>query len=301
MIRAMDWLAAFTIVAVGCSGKPSPTASDGKNPPPLNVQVGPTENTSKQAGSNDGKPQAFMFLGDFLKALREGNASPDQLTLAFKKKIARPDLKDESQQKLGYNPRKVEEFLSKAGSGTPGPMLPGQSASGPFFYGSFKTASGQPDYCLIRLVPSNDPVGWQVDWFHRSSAKGPHLVAGDPVPELLGAQLVAHEFIENLIGGDLTLAEAVMSLPWKRDLYWSVSESNKDQGYDSKLLQQKMLEWRNGFVEFTITRRQLALGKPAEFEGALINGAKQNNRRSFSLVVNKDASGEWVVESLSIN
>jgi hypothetical protein len=293
-------MAALAIVAGGCSGKSSPSA-DGKNPTPLNVQVGPNGSSGKQAGSNDATPQAVVFVGNFLKALREGNASSDQLTLAFKKKIARPDFKDEAQQMLGYNQRKVQEFLTRAGTGTLGAFLEGQSAAGPFYYGSFKTAAGQPEYFLIRLVQSNDQAGWQVDWFHRSTAKAPHLVDGNPGPELIGAQLVAHEFIENLIGGDLTLAESVMNLPWKRELYWSVSDSNKDQGYDSKLLQQKMLEWRNGFVEFTITRRQHALGTSAVFEGELVNQAKKDNRRTFSLVVNKEANGEWVVKDLKIN
>jgi hypothetical protein len=302
MNRATDWLvAAMVMVVFGCNSKPSPTANakdQGKNPPPLNVQVGPNND---QPGVNDGRPQPFEFLGNFIKALREGHASPFQLTVAFRKKIARPDLKDPTQQKLGYNPRKVEEFLTKAGKGTQGAFLEGQSASGPFYYGSFKTSTGDTDYCLIRLKPSTDPEGWQVDWFHRSTAKSPNLTAGNPTPDFMGAQLVAHEFIENLIGGDLTLAEAVMSLPWKKELYWSVAESNKDQGYDSKLLQQKMLEWRDGFVAFTITRRSLIPGRPAEFEGELINMAKNDNRRTFTIVVNKDTNDEWVVESLKIN
>ena len=288
------------LLAGGC-GSSSGTS---KQPPTAAIKVvgsdgipskPPTEKGSSPAPVT--KPSPQEFVGNFLKAAGEGQANADSLTLAFKKKIARPEQNDAAQQKLGYNPNKVEEFLKKASYGNPEKALDlGQADSGPFFHGSLKTAGGPVENCLIRLIPSDAAAGWQIDWFQRTTAKGPAYTLENPGPDLIGAMLAAHEFLENLLGGDLTLAEAVMSNAWKRDLAWSTTDSNKEQGYDSKLLQNlKLKPLKQNFTEFSFRKREAALGKPAIFEGDLMS-ADGKETKPFALKAAKNETGEWVVE-----
>ena len=316
MIMATDWrqigsivLAAGALLAPGC-GKPAPGTGD-KKPPTLNVKGA---NDSKQNSPADPKtatdsekahPQ--VFYGDFIKALFEGNAVPDQFTPAFLKKIARPDPKDEEQLKLGYNKRKFFDFLDRMRVGAPPNTLimEEKCAEGPFFYGVFRSPLGKEEGWLIRLVRADKQAsGWQIDWIQRSTAKGPSWNDKSLGPELIGAQLALHEFLENLLGGDLTLAEAAMSTAMKVDWAYSSADSFKDQGYDSAFLQNlRLLPLRNGFMDFTIASRirKDVNGKAAVLiAGELINVAKKNETKKYEMAIAKSKDGDWLVEDFKV-
>src|SRR5215208_3951029 len=135
------------------------------------------------------------------------------LTDDFKHTIARPRPGNEDDKKIGHSPIAVESFLRKAGEGKLDTMVSGgKVGSGHFFVGHVVSGAGQREGLLIRLVPADDAGGWKVDWFHRTTAKGPPATEGSANPE---ATLVAHQFLENLLGGDPALAEAMLARSWK--------------------------------------------------------------------------------------
>jgi len=293
----IGWLAASLMICLlgGWGCKPS-SRTDGKKPPVLNVKAPAESGGAGQSKSTPSGPQPQEFAGNFLKAIGEQTATADQLTASFKKKIARPDPKDEAQRKLGFNPRKVEEFLAKAGAGKPDiDLRMGPSLASPYFFGQMKTSGGMVEQCLIRVVPSSDPAGWQVDWFQRVGAVGPELDVISVEPEI-----AVHQFLGNLLGGDLTLAEAVMNSSLKQDLAWSATESDKEQGYNSKLLQQKMGDWKKGLIEFTIAKRDIRPGMPAHFEGDLLD-ATRKEKKSYALTMIQAAGGDWQVQEFKIH
>jgi hypothetical protein len=250
---------------------------------------------TKQGPPDHPEPQAFV--GTFLKALGEGKAGPEMLTAAFKKKIAQPRAGNEEDKKLGYNARALESFLDKAGAGRFEELKMGQAAAGPYFFGTVTSAAGRPEKCLIRLA--SESGGWKVDWFHRSTAKGTDYDAGAD-PEAAGASLTAHEFLENLLGGDLHLAEAALSRDWKVRNYGSNTPSDADLGYNQSLVLQKLRGWKGDFGEFTLTRQDAVVaGKPATFTGELTDAAKKV-KKAFTLTASKGENGEWAVDEFKI-
>jgi hypothetical protein len=267
-----------------------------------NVQVG--DSTPKQGGGQPGakgnRPPPQEFVGNFIKALGEGKASPDVFTVAFKHTIARPRPGNEDDKRLGFNPVAVEAFLKKASLGKYDTLTLAESKVGPVFRGIVMLNAGSQEVCVIRLAPAEGDEGWRIAWFHRTGV----YPKGIPVIEELtadngGGWLAAYTFLENLLGGELVLAEAVLAKAWKVREYGSENPSDADLGYNQALVLQRLKSWRNGFTEFTIARRATDGGKTVTFEGQLIEPGK-TERKTYSLKVAKHDSGEWFVEDFAI-
>jgi hypothetical protein len=276
------------LLASGCSsssGTPKVKVGD-TNPKRDDTESGPA-----------GAPAPQEFVGTFIKALGEGKATADMLTPAFRRQIARPRPGNEEDKQLGYNPIEVESFLRKAGEGRFEIGRAGAPGPGPFFYGNVTSAAGVKQVYLIRLAQIEG--AWRIGWFHRTSAVGPAYDEGNPGPALLGAALTAHQFLENLIGGDLRLAEAVLAKSWKVREYESKTPSDVDLGYNQALVQQRLRGWKNNFASFTITKRDFAAGKPVTFAGDLMDGAKKE-KRTFTMKVGQGEGGEWFVEEFEV-
>lgn len=264
------------LAAAGCS------SSTGTGQPKVKVGGDDQGAGDKQA---PGKPDAPEFVGNFLKAVGEGKvtAAAEMLTDDFKRTIARPRPGIDEDKMRGYNLGAVESFLRKAGEGKLDTMVSGgKVGSGHFFVGHVVSGAGKSEKLLIRLVPADTEAGWKVDWFHRTTAKGPQATEGSAPPE---ATLAAHQFLENLLGGDPALAEAVLAHSWKVREYGSKNPSDADLGYNRALVLLKLRDWKGPFTEFTIAKREAAA-----FEGELIDPATKQTK-AYVLRVGQEKAG----------
>src|SRR5437763_15370595 len=103
-------LTALVLAGVGCQ------SSSSSNPPKLAIVD--KKEPSPDAAMNDQSKPPDQFIHDILTGLNKGKASPEWLTTAFMKKIARPRAGNEEDRKLGYDPERVTEYLAKIKSGT---------------------------------------------------------------------------------------------------------------------------------------------------------------------------------------
>lgn len=294
MIRAKDvrivglgvLLAAAVAISGGC--KPASNAS-GKSPPELNIR--------NPEGKADGvKVDAAKFYGDLVQALAKGEANPDWFTVAFKAKVARPKFQNEEQEKLGYDPAKFADFLKDAAKGNFDSIEAIPTPHGTYFASMGKEVAGKRSNCLVRLVPSNDSPGWMVDWLHATATAAPPYRDSQLRPDQNEARIVVIAFLSTLLDEHYELAEALMTRERKVDLAWSITPSDKEQGYNSSLLRDAHLKtWRANNNAFNITRQTISDGKPATFEVDLIDGRKQT-RKPHVLTVAKTPTGEWLVD-----
>jgi len=240
-------------------------------------------------------PLATSFVQEFLQSLMAGKANPDVLTVSFMKRIARPRPKEMKDEELGYDPSKVTDYLKKMGRGKYADAFSLiDTASGPFIYGRVTNEAGATEGFVLRLVPVDST--WKIDLFYRSRFVTDTYGVDNPGTDLIGAQLAAQCFIENLLGGELLIAEALLSRSWKVDKCWSKVDP---EGYSPQLVQLKLSEWRGNYSAYSFVKRNVAPGKPAEFE---IIAQKADNKPSemFTLKVNKDANGEWLVDDVKV-
>lgn len=302
MIRAGEqrvggWalLFAVTITTVaGCS------RSTGTGNAKVKVKAGDSHGVVDGSSTGSNKLRSDEFASNFLKALSAGKADPELLTVSFKKKIARPRPGNEDDRKIGYNPLAVESYLKKYGEGAYDEHRSNnQTTSGPIFFGKVKAAGGQSELYVLHLVPSDEASGWKIDWFHRTSAKGPAYQPGAQSTEINGAMLAAHLFLDNLLGGELLLAESLLARSWKIDNYGSKNPSDAELGYNQALVLQKLRGWKNNFNEFSFSKHEAAAGNPAIFEGVLTNAASKE-MKAFTFKVIKGEGDEWFVDAIDI-
>jgi hypothetical protein len=302
--RAIEWksrgwqallLAALLLNASGCGSSTSPTSEK-------QLAVAPAPAPRPDVNRTDQSAQELV--GQFLQSLNSGEANSDLFTLNFKKRIAKPQLNNEDDAALGYNKDKFDVFLKKINvePGSPNKYKEEfafvDATEGPYALGEFRPKTGRPEGYLIHLVAAEAPSGWQIDWFQRSPVFIPYVEKLKP--EVAGAELAVHRFMENLLGGELLLAEATLSQSWKVKKYWSVTKSDADLGYNPSLVQRQLTEWRSTYPEYGITSRDFAAGKPPVFEVIALD-AQMNPQKIFGLTVKKEASGEWVVDDVVVD
>jgi hypothetical protein len=289
------------LAATGCGSPSTPSAQ---------IQIQPGSEPPAATTPSDRSGPAFV--GQFLQNLNNGETDPDLFTLGFKKKIAKPRYKNDDDEMAGYYTDKFNAFLKKIGRAdtTPdGDKIGGgeqyetqfvlvDAAEGPYALGQVKTKGGRTEGYLMHLIPADNLSGWQIDWFQRSRVFISH-VADDLKPDAVGAELAVHRFMENLLGGDLLLAEAALSRKWKVDKYGNKNPSDADLGYSPGLVQQKLKEWKGDYPEYAITEREFAPGKPPVFE-ILALDAQKKQLKVFKLTVKKEPSGEWFVDGIDV-
>ncbi len=279
----------FALVSTGCSKS---------DPDSLKVAPKPESDSKEKEKPGEQAKQlpASEFALRFLQMLQKGEVSANDLSLAFKKKIAWPREGNE----LEYDPDRVNEYLKKMATGKfPDSVSMIDTATGPFFYGQVATEAGKHEGFVLRLTPSGK-TGWQVDWLHRSPFVVDSYNVDSPGPDLVGAQLAAQCFVENVLGGDPRLAESLLSTKWKQDHYWSKAPSNAARGYDRALVMREIGEWRKGaYTEYAFAHREVAAGKPALFE-IIAQDADKKMPKTFKLTMNKEANGEWVVGDVEV-
>jgi hypothetical protein len=283
---ARCWPVAIILALGGCQ-------SSSSTPPTL--AIGDKKETkSIEAPRSDSTP----FIGEFMESVNKRQVSPDQLTASFKRMIAPP--RDEAARKIGYDSTQLDKYLKKtcAGAFSDSFRLV-QTSNGPWILGELKAAGGVTEAYGVHVVPSSEPGGWRVDSFYRSTVSYPH-VENVANPELAGAELAAHCFMDNLLGGDVRLAAAVLSRAWKVREYPSKNPSDVD-GYNEAMVLAKLpRDWKGNFSEYAVDPKiEFDAGKPVIIAFAL--DSEKKPKKTFILTFAKESSGEWFIDDIKID
>ncbi|MCE9534528.1 MAG: hypothetical protein K8T89_25910 [Planctomycetes bacterium] len=295
MSRISEWKAGFRgfifsimLAALGCgeSKKTSllPTVDEPK----------PVERNQIDAGAPD-------LVLSFLNALKDGTAVHHALTPEFKRKIAPPRPSNAADKELGFNPDALQSYFKQWAQGTyPVDLTYISATPGPCFYGIVELNNGKHEGYCMRLAPdpADKKFGFSIDWFQRTSFCKEAYNTDDPGPELVGAQIVAQCFLENLLGGDLQLAGALLAKKWKARECPPKSADDADLGYSHVRLIETLRLMKGEDKDFSFTKRDITAGKPAVFEIFTID-AELKPQRVFTLTVAKE-NGDWQVQEIVV-
>ncbi|WP_020468238.1 hypothetical protein [Zavarzinella formosa] len=239
-------------------------------------------------------PSARAKADEFLKALSEGKAKPDDLTPAFKKTISKPMTDEE--KKVGYSDADVQNFLSKFEKMTVEDVKESGYGNTIVLRGRAKSPNKVDAFCLKMIREAN---GLKVDWLHRSD----RFLAGDAPkteePELAAASDTARNFLETLIGGDLRQAQALMLPSWLASIE-APSETDKKNGfaYNVGFVTQKMKSWRGETIAYSMPKSELTGNKDAATVTAELESGGQKKTYQVKLVKDK-TTGQWLVEDFA--
>ncbi len=211
--------------AVGCGAPSNPsTSGSGK---------GGTQPPGKYDGFNDKTKSA---AADFLKAVKDGKATPAQLTAEFKKVYAPAELDAEKAQ--GYSDTAAAQLLKLAATevGDDPKLL---TADGQFALFAAKGKAGERT--LLRVASDG-----KIDWLSvgpkslpDSSFKGD----GD------AAQFTAMAFLDAALTRKFHLAEGLLSDAGRSNLGKSVIDGK----YDFGALKNKLAELFGGATQYAVT------------------------------------------------
>lgn len=236
--------------------------------------AGPAQATPSTAGVAVGDPSPGRAKAEeFLKALSEGKATPDDLTAAFRKTLSQPKAEDadaDVKKFFGQFEKLTVEDVTETAIGT-ATVLRGRA----------KTPGTVNAFCL-RVVREGD--GYKVDWLHRAD----RFLAGSAPKtadsELAAAADAARNFVETLVGGDLRQTQALMAPKWTASL--------GEPGF----VIQKLRSWRGETVAYALPAADL-VGDTATVTAELeANGQKT----TYRVTLKKDAAtGRWLVEDFA--
>jgi hypothetical protein len=262
-------------------------------PPPKKSVTVKKPSSSEEASSPETTKEtprqtAKQFGEEFLKAVTEGKATPDQLTVGFKK-AAFPTPKFESEAKLGYSDTEAARWLKKPGN--PGYNAPTETVrTKPEAYsvltGTVKVADRTENY-LLRVVKDKSTGKWKIDWFQQTTGTAtPPAGDTDAAP----AQDAVQGFLDNLIGGDLTLASALVSTNLKAKMA-SPLPSDKTP-YNESHFNAQLKDRRELFKGYTLGNPK-GSGNEYTFEVK----APATQPLNFK-VVKDDKTGTWLVDGI---
>lgn len=228
-------------------------------------------------------PTARQAADGFLKALTDGQASPEQLTSWFKKQSSKPIAELETADWLaGF---KGTTFVVgeevKFGNTI---VLRGRAES-----------SSQKDAFTLRVTKEGD--AFKVDWLQRSG----YLSSGISSPsdaELAAAQDAVRNFLDLLLRGDLRQAQALMTVDWKKSESPLPPGAKSKDGfdYDTGFLARAMIAMKKDFSSYGIKQSELNGTKDgATFSVEMDNGPM----KSPYTVKAKKIDGQWLIESFS--
>jgi hypothetical protein len=278
-------VAAVSLLSIGCPPPKKTTTVKGK-------QTTGEEASSKEKEKTAPPEQtAKQFGEEFLKAVTEGKATPDQLTVSFKKlAFAMPKFADE--EKLGYSDTDAKLFLKK--SGNPVYTIDQEvSRTKPVphavFRGKAKVADKSEGFAL-RVVKNPETSKWQVDLFYEVSTGSPGPIAEDSDAAIPKDTL--QTFMDSLLFGDLKLAAAMMSPNLKKST--APPFSTDKGGFNPGFLELQLKDRRalyNGYAYTTPAGSSESYTFTVEMRG--------NRPEKLTVKLIKDkATGSWLVDSL---
>lgn len=283
--RLSRWCLMLAVgMMAGCKDKSNPsksaTGSGGSQSSVTTVTTVTPEGPSLRARADE-----------FIKALAEGKAKPDDLTPALKKSISRPI--SEEDKKIGYSNSDVQNWLAKFEKLIVEDVKESVTGNTIILRGRAKTPGKIDAFCL-RLV--KDANSTKVDWLHRSD----RFLAGD-APKTNDADLsvateIARNFLETMLGGDLRQAQALMLPTWLTAIE-PPSETDKKNGftYNVGFVNQKMRAWRGETVGYAMTKSELTGNKNTATITAELEAGGRKTVYLVKLIQDK-SNGQWLVE-----
>lgn len=258
------------VAGLACDGKPKPkgkgTGSDNGAGSPAVVAEKP------------GRPAADAFLA----SLRDGKATPDHLTAAFKAELGKTspgELQDWLAQFQGTNFVVGDE--AKFGGAV---VLRGRAES-PQAKNAF----------ALRMVKEGD--AFKADWLHRSDRMGSgSMPAIDP--DLAAATDTLRNFLDTMLGGDPLQCQSLMTVKWKKEESPPPPGSPAKGGaeYDVGFLTQRMRSWKMGFIGYAVTKADLGPNKDtATFAVDMDAGSAKTPHA----VTARKVDGRWRIESFA--
>lgn len=194
---------------IGCGKKDSTPSSN-----PKDATVPMTPSGESGAGA--------LGATKFVKAVQDGKATSDLLTLAFKKVIASPEL--ESDKAAGFSELGVQSWFASAKATAKADDLKVDFAAAD--YALVSTTGTKPGRVLIRMVKAGS--SWLVDHARFNAQHNVNAVAA--------ANLATGFFVEAVLAGSKFEIEALLSKGAKAKLAAPVFEEDKAQGFSRSRL-----------------------------------------------------------------
>jgi hypothetical protein len=259
--RGVVLAAVAVVVLTGCDNKPAANAPGNTTP---------------------GDPTPRQQADEFLRKLGDGTVSPAQFTATFQSAITRS--KDPAADAREY----IDQFRGAN-------FVISEEAT----FGDFLVVRGRveaPKYkeaFTLRMVKLAD--GYKADWLHRSERMGLNIKSPAD-PDLAAAQDTARNFVDLILGGDVRLAQALMTPAWRTKLAGPTALDTKDGlDYSPGFLTQTMRSWKGDATGYSVSKAELNAAKDEAtitFEFDVPNGAKV----PYAVKTVK-ATGQWLVAS----
>lgn len=297
MRTGMVCVCVLTVGLAGCSKPPgsrkSASAGEEATPQPKLVTAIPAGEAPKPATPparpQEKGPDVKAFALGFLQAVQQGQATPEQLTPAFKRIIAEPVFA--SDQELGYSDGAAHSWLQHYQGRLPGVAV--RSAAGDANTQVLLAGgTGEVPYrCLVRLVRVNN--AWLVDGFTYTSGLGPVDDLAWPSQSPLAAY-AALAFLDSLVSPvdravHDRLAAGLMTAEYRATLAPPLPSDK--QGYNRGMLASRLRDLRGQATRYQLTR----------IEGTTAQGTFQAGNKAipFTLTLQAgDRPGVWQVQSL---
>ena len=231
-MRPLFPLIALLVALAGCGQTPAPDAS-GKEGEKAGKPVGPG------AGPKAGDA-AKKFAADFLKAVAERKAKPEQLTADFKKAFAPPVFDADRPQ--GYSDAVAATELGVLATEVSADDVTAVSGADGSAYAVGK---GKLPRTLLRLVTAGGE--WKVDWISIGRVgTGDAALSGDDA----GGQFAAQAFADALLRNKFSHAAALLTADAKTRL----GTSKRDGKFDAGTLQNTLRELLAGADKYAVAK-----------------------------------------------
>ena len=116
-------------------------------------------------------------------------------------------------------------------------------------------------------MPGDKPGSWRIDWFDAHEKVFVPYFSNHMGRDMVDAELAVDCFMDNLLGGDSALAEAMLSARLEEARISQRQPSDADLGYNRRLVLQKLHGWKGDYPHYGIAkRREVSAGETARFE-----------------------------------
>jgi hypothetical protein len=254
----------------------------------------------KERLSGDQAKLSSEYLGKTLAALNQGKLAPESLTAEFRRQAAPPRAGNADDKKHGYDILRMADYLRSINNGVySDEFIFYRSPTGPYVIGEATVEPGKKDGYVLHLVPTDDAIGWRVNWLHRSPIHGNGAFSDADLP-YIGPIIAATCFAECLLGGDLILAESLLAPEWKQKQHPEVVPADQEIGFNRPRLLQTLRSWREGAVDYILGKPDGPIDGPLAIDVVPLDRLKQP-ARALTLKLEKTPAGAWRITDVEAN
>ncbi len=270
-MRSLFALPALLVLLAGCAPPPASDAGKGGEKPGLPGA------DPKQVDA------AKKYATDFLKAVVERKAKPDQLTVEFKKEFAPPVL--DADRKQGYSDEQASAqlgLLATEVNADDVTVVGGADGS------AYAVGKGKLPRTLLRLVKVGNDL--KVDWISVGRVgTGDAALSGDDA----GGQFAAQAFADALLRTKFSQAAALLT----PDAKTRMGTSKLDGKFDRSALQNALSDQLPGADKYTVTKTAKdGAAVVVTIDVPLAGGKKTATVKA----VKGTRPGEWLVDAAEV-